>query len=406
VIRQYYGSLSISRKALGGFPPGPPAPVTDPHPDTGGWVSECHSCVTARRMAHPLLPWEVPKGEHMGEEHRKLRSSVAVTASTAAAALGCDRYKSRLTLWHERLGRDARPVSDYQRANMDRGNRLEPDAISTFELVKGACRPCGFFRNPSYPFIGATPDAIHLATLCPVEVKTTLDKNRMWPPYEHWIQCQVEAFCVGAPGTHYFIYHPDPGSWCYYTWIPFAPDFFDWALSGFFDFKFCLDHQIQPEQVRKRGNSACKAHQIYHAFSERSPLSVVHRIEQKELEATVASPHATKSNKKPRYELPRPAWPTLFDEDGRHARYTQLVELNKIEAELGVERARAQARLEQEAQEEVLLETNAPVEIPLTDAFESFDWDDVTRLILGSDVQFAELWTEGGAATAVPHSAT
>jgi len=290
----------------------------------------------------PLECGEYWIGSHMDAEHQRLRDAVLVTSSTAAAAMDADPYKSRTRLYAEKRGTAPTPrlPGEFQQRCIDRGVRLEPDALAALSALLGQpIRRSGFWIRREHALrgtcgtwflIGASPDGINEADGCPVEVKTTADTTRVLPPYEHYIQCQVQAFCVGAPYTHYFIYHPDLNGRCYYCRIPFDAHFWSHASKAFATFFNCLRTSNPPRKKLKRGDAARK-------YWEHVQLGADCKIDPKN---------------------PPPPLMLEFDLAGRHVRYCQLVELARPEY-------RPIALPFEE--EEIVEETNADVAIEADD---------------------------------------
>lgn len=104
---------------------------------------------------------------------------------------------------------------EYENA-MDRGVRLEPEAISIFELEKDMrVESVGFIENDENSKIGYSPDGV-ISDNEDVEVKCPLGKNyvKMWltdkVPDEYYWQ-MVQAFVVNPElNKRYFVgYHPN-----------------------------------------------------------------------------------------------------------------------------------------------------------------------------------------------------
>lgn len=104
---------------------------------------------------------------------------------------------------------------EYENA-MDRGTRLQSDALSSFELEKGIkVEEVGFLEHETIPRIGYSPDGI-ISDEEDIEIKCPLGKNyvKMWltnlVPEEYFWQ-MVQAFVVNPKlQKRYFIgYHPN-----------------------------------------------------------------------------------------------------------------------------------------------------------------------------------------------------
>ena len=81
-----------------------------------------------------------------------------LTASTFAAAMGIDPYKSRAKLWREIKGLE--PPFEGNAAT-DWGTENEPIAISEYEVRSGnLVVPSPFVVHPEFPWIGASPDGL------------------------------------------------------------------------------------------------------------------------------------------------------------------------------------------------------------------------------------------------------
>lgn len=140
-----------------------------------------------------------------------------VTGTTLKSIMGTPKaYKEAMyTIIAERLTVGVQ--SDYENA-MDRGNRLEPEAIAALEFETGLrTQTVGFCENDQNQHIGYSPDALILDDESEdVEVKCPGGKNyvKMWlenkVPDEYTWQL-VQAFIVNPKlNKRYFVgYNPD-----------------------------------------------------------------------------------------------------------------------------------------------------------------------------------------------------
>ncbi len=98
---------------------------------------------------------------------------------------------------------------------MDRGTRLQSDAIAAFELETGkVVEETGYIENDENPKIGYSPDGI-ISDIEDLEIKCPLKKNyiKMWLTNEvpdEYLWQMVQAFIVNPKlEKRYFIgYHP------------------------------------------------------------------------------------------------------------------------------------------------------------------------------------------------------
>lgn len=103
--------------------------------------------------------------EQGSEEWEKIRLG-KLTASRFSDAIartksgwGASRANYRAELICERLS--GLRYEGYTNFYMDRGNRVEPEAVTAYELFVGlGVEQCGFFPHPTIPMAGASPDRL------------------------------------------------------------------------------------------------------------------------------------------------------------------------------------------------------------------------------------------------------
>lgn len=148
-----------------------------------------------------------------------------LTASTFAAAMGIDPYKSRAKLWREIKGLE--PPFEGNAAT-DWGTENEQNAISAYEVDTGnIVTPVGFIVHPLHDWLGASPDGFvgskgRLECKCPYNGEV----HRVVP--EHYA-AQVQGGMEISSGD-----------WCdFYSWTPGEqnlihverdPDYWAWAF--------------------------------------------------------------------------------------------------------------------------------------------------------------------------------
>jgi len=107
-------------------------------------------------------------------------------------------------------------VPDEYENPMDRGNRLEPEAIASFELATGKqVKKVGFCQRDDNPFIGNSPDGL-IGDREALEVKCPMGKNyvKAWItneiPDEYYWQC-IQYFVVNdnLDVLYFVLYNPD-----------------------------------------------------------------------------------------------------------------------------------------------------------------------------------------------------
>jgi len=125
-----------------------------------------------------------------------------ITGTTLKAIMGTPkaRQEAMYEIIAERLTEGVESESDYENP-MDRGVRLEDEAIAMFEFESGKkVERTGFIENDENSFIAYSPDGI-ISDEEDVEVKCPLGKNyvKMWltdeVPEEYFWQ-MVQAFVV------------------------------------------------------------------------------------------------------------------------------------------------------------------------------------------------------------------
>lgn len=140
-----------------------------------------------------------------------------ITGTTLKAIMGTPKARQDVMyeIIAERLTVGVEAESDYENP-MDRGTRLEPEAIAMFEFEKGVkVEKTGFVENDDNSFISYSPDGI-ISDEEDVEVKCPGGKNyvKMWllneVPEEYFWQ-MVQAFVVNPKlKKRYFVgYNPD-----------------------------------------------------------------------------------------------------------------------------------------------------------------------------------------------------
>jgi len=143
--------------------------------------------------------------------HELRRQSIG--ASDAASCLGISPYKTQYQLYCEKLGltEDAEP--SYA---MQRGTRLEPEAISLYEEVTGEQFFPAVIFHPKYNFIIASLDGMNLEGTAAVEVKcpgkATHDMaTRGEVPHHYMAQLQHQMMCSKLPRIDYYSYDGSVG---------------------------------------------------------------------------------------------------------------------------------------------------------------------------------------------------
>lgn len=103
--------------------------------------------------------------EQGGEEWKRARLGL-LTSSRASDAFariksgwGASRANYRAELVCERLS--GAPYEGYSNHYMDRGQRIEPDAVNAYEFIVGLeAKPTGFWQHPTIVGAGASPDRL------------------------------------------------------------------------------------------------------------------------------------------------------------------------------------------------------------------------------------------------------
>lgn len=156
------------------------------------------------------------KVEQKTDEWFHLRKG-KITGTTLKSIMGTPKARQEAIYEKiaERLTVGVESEGEYENA-MDRGNRLEPDAISSFELETGkSVERIGFAEDDTNPFIANSPDGL-IGENEAIEAKCMGGKNhvKMWLTNEvpSDYQWQVVQYFVVNPKLRklYFVgYNPD-----------------------------------------------------------------------------------------------------------------------------------------------------------------------------------------------------
>lgn len=140
-----------------------------------------------------------------------------ITGTTLKSIMGTPkaRQDAIYEIIAERLTVGVEDETDYENA-MDRGNRLEPDAIAQFELETGLqVERIGFAEDDTNPFIANSPDGL-IGDNEAVEVKCMGGKNhvKMWlenkiPDDYKWQVVQYFVVNENLQKLYFIGYNPD-----------------------------------------------------------------------------------------------------------------------------------------------------------------------------------------------------
>lgn len=140
-----------------------------------------------------------------------------ITGTTLKSIMGTPkaRQDAIYEIIAERLTVGVEADTDYENA-MDRGNRLEPDAIAQFELETGKqVERIGFAEDDTNPFIANSPDGL-IGNNEAVEVKCMGGKNhvKMWlenkvPDDYKWQVIQYFVVNQTLEKLYFVGYNPD-----------------------------------------------------------------------------------------------------------------------------------------------------------------------------------------------------
>lgn len=134
-----------------------------------------------------------------------------VLASGRGGGESKTRAKYMRVLVGERMTGEPNP--GFKSTAMERGNAMEPEARSAFEISTGlTVVPCGFFRSDEHGF-GASPDGL-IGEDAVIEIKTKephilidlLERGTF--PVEHAKQIQGQLWATGRARCHFVAYWP------------------------------------------------------------------------------------------------------------------------------------------------------------------------------------------------------
>ncbi len=150
------------------------------------------------------------------DEWHQLRKG-KITGTTLKSIMGTPKARAEAVyeIIAERLTIGVESESEYENP-MDRGNRLEPEAIAAFEFETGLkVEITGFCENDENQSIGYSPDGL-ISETSDIEVKCPQGKNyvKMWFKNEvpdEYVWQMVQAFIVNPElQKRYFVgYNPD-----------------------------------------------------------------------------------------------------------------------------------------------------------------------------------------------------
>ena len=141
------------------------------------------------------------------------------TASEVATVMASGKEggdsKGRKTYLRKLVGErlTGEPRERFKNDAMERGNAMEPEARSAFEISTGlTVVPCGFFRSDEHGF-GASPDGL-IGEDAVIEIKTKephilidlLERGTF--PVEHAKQIQGQLWATGRARCHFVAYWP------------------------------------------------------------------------------------------------------------------------------------------------------------------------------------------------------
>ncbi len=154
--------------------------------------------------------------EQKSDEWHHLRKG-KITGTTLKAIMGTPkaRQDAIYEIIAERLTVGVESEGDYENP-MDRGNRLEPDAIAMFELETGkSVERVGFAEDDTNPFIANSPDGL-IGEDEAIEAKCMGGKNhvKMWltnevPDEYYWQVMQYFIVNEKLQKLYFVGYNPD-----------------------------------------------------------------------------------------------------------------------------------------------------------------------------------------------------
>ena len=112
------------------------------------------------------------------EQWHKIRAT-GITASEVPTVLGLNPWQSRYSLWQQKLKAREGIFEETDNEAMYWGRALEAPIARALQERFGMAleAPDALYRHSELPLL-ATPDCLTLPEHCPVEIKTTSDRNR------------------------------------------------------------------------------------------------------------------------------------------------------------------------------------------------------------------------------------
>jgi putative phage-type endonuclease len=145
---------------------------------------------------------------------RRLGKMSASSSSVIMGGLNTDTLEALVKrLAFERTFGDT-GEDGYQSKAMERGQEMEPAAMSYFEFETGLIPELqAHIEHPSIPMVAATPDGF-VAGNCCIEAKSPLALTWMHTqktgeiPSQYYWQCAWQAWCAEVPKTLFVSFHP------------------------------------------------------------------------------------------------------------------------------------------------------------------------------------------------------
>ena len=173
-----------------------------------------------------------------------------IGGSDAGTIMGINPYRSRLSLWMEKTGKqEPKDLSDNEAVEW--GIRNEPTIASWFAEKTGKkLRKCGTMQNNKHPWLLANVDRLIDGENAGLEIKTAgVKQSHRWDgeevPDEYYCQCQHYMLVTGC--ETWYIAVLIGGNKAIYKEVPRNQDFIDELFRAEAGFWTLVEHDIMPD---------------------------------------------------------------------------------------------------------------------------------------------------------------
>jgi putative phage-type endonuclease len=191
----------------------------------------------------------VAEAEKDHEKWLEIRNK-GIGGSDAGTIMGINPYRSRLSLWMEKTGKqEPKDLADNEAVQW--GIRNEPTIATWFAEVTGKkLRKCGTMQSDKYPWLLANVDRLIDGENAGLEIKTAgIKQSKRWEgdevPDEYYAQCQHYMLVTGC--DKWYIAVLLGGNKAIYKEVPRNEQFIEELFEKEAAFWTLVEHDIMPE---------------------------------------------------------------------------------------------------------------------------------------------------------------